>query len=93
MIVSIDLGESFFIHAILIVQDLLSGIAPPEGLDSQWLQNFEIHIGESSDYRDNPKCSGGPFMRKDDPNSFTQAQGKPRYWKFGVELWCGMEGQ
>ena len=32
-------------------------------------------------------------MRTDDDNSFTHVIGKDRFWKYGAEIWCNMEGQ
>ena len=29
-------------------------------------QNYEIYIGNDSDYRQNNRCAGGPFMKTDD---------------------------
>ena len=54
-------------HAILIIQSLYDGY-PNEGIsgadleDYNKFQNYEIYIGDNSDYTLNSKCAGGPFM-------------------------------
>ena len=61
------------------------------------LQNVEIYIGEDLNWRNNPKCPGGPFLNFD----ATSAEYGYRYdpfknvniWKHGKEAWCNMQGQ
>lgn len=69
------------------------------------LQNFEIHIGDNSDYSQNSKCAGGPFLRVDDINSYyfdrfaydknasPSAFGRGYVWKYGIEKFCNLEGR
>ena len=35
-----------------------------------FFQNYEIYIGNDSDYTKNTKCAGGPFLHPDDPDSY-----------------------
>ena len=56
MIVGIDFQESLFMHAILHVQDLLSGWNPRSHKINKlhrFIQNYEIYIGDNSDYSQN----------------------------------------
>ena len=61
-------------------------------------QNYEIYIGNDSDYRNNIKCDGGPFMRTDNSSnyhSWTDADDNVtrNVWNFGKEVWCNLEGR
>ena len=73
MVISFNLPKSFFIHCLLIVQDLYDGVHTNDSVSSinTWLQNFEIYIGDDTDYIKNTKCPGGPFMDSNDSNSYT----------------------
>lgn len=70
-------------------------------MQKELFQNFEVYIGDDPVYSNNPKCPGGPFMLWEDQNSFTTVTQKDasgnlitvNAWKYGVELWCNMEGQ
>ena len=65
MVYGVDLGTTHFMHAILIVQDVFEMDLASSTMhtdDTEWLQNFEIWIGDNSDYWLNEKCPGGPFM-------------------------------
>ena len=66
----------------------------------QYMTNFEIYIGNDPNYLLNPRCPGGPFMRTDDPASYTELEADGRgerpagsYWNEGKEVWCNLEGQ
>ena len=58
----IDLGRSYFQHAILIVQDLLSGFVTDNDKHSRYFNNFRIYIGDEENYLMNTECQGGPFL-------------------------------
>lgn len=62
----IDLGDIYFQHAHLIIQSLYNGYAYDIILDVNKFQNYEIYIGNDSDYNKNKKCPGGPFMQTND---------------------------
>jgi len=89
----IDLKTVHFQHAVLVVQDLPGGslwsAAANELTD---FQNFEIYIGNSAAYAENPKCPGGPFLTRANSNSYS-TKGGGNTWKFGLEVWCNMEGR
>ena len=59
-------------HCILVVQDLFSTGArhSSHSNTNEYFQNYEIHVGDDSDYNNNPKCAGGPFMNVDDVNNY-----------------------
>ena len=98
---TINLGQSFFVHSVLFVQDLFKGFKPNQHNASlyQWTQNIELYIGNSSDYNNNSKCAGGPFMVLDDyTNSYTDGEYTAEsvsgsFWNYGAEVWCNTEGQ
>ena len=71
-VMTIDLAKSFFIHCFLVVQDLYGGKIPSDHLVSakEWLHDYDVHIGDSADYTENPKCTGSPFMGLTDSNSY-----------------------
>lgn len=81
----INLGVSKFQHAIVIVEDLRYSAST---YSNYFLQNYNIYVGENSDYSLNTPCEGGPFMQIDDPTS--KSEGK---WKFFKEVWCNLQGQ
>lgn len=94
---TIDLKKSFFIHCFLVVQDHYGFNFPQDIIDTadDWLHDYDVHIGDSSDYTENPKCTGSPFMKFTDPDSFTDGEysaympsGPASMWKYGKETWC-----
>ena len=79
-IFQVDLGETFFVHAFLLVQG--------EG-DLEKFGNYKIYIGDNSVYGNNAKCPGGPFMKPTDAANVD----KNGNWKLGKELWCNLPGR
>ena len=56
-----------FQHSVLIVQDIKSiQYSYETHVASSYFQNFEIYIGDSSNYTWNSKCAGGPFLEDTD---------------------------
>ena len=55
LVMTLDFKESLFQHCVLLVQDVSALV------EKNYLQNVEIYIGNSTDYKKNPKCAGGPF--------------------------------
>ena len=67
MVITLNLQKTFFVHSVLIVQDLLNGKLPENQTDTnKWLQNLDIYIGNDPDMKKNKKCPGGPFMVVED---------------------------
>ena len=71
----VDLGDSFYLHTVLLVTDLLtSAWNAPLTLDSyadskNRFQRFEIYIGDDPNYLLNEKVEGGPWLYDpSDPN-------------------------
>ena len=102
MVITLDFGKTVFQHCILVVQDIYSGRwfndYPNSTQTNYWVQNYDVHIGDDPNYLNNPKCAGSPFMRTDDPNSYTSggftAVGESGdMWNFGAEIWCNLAGQ
>ena len=99
MIIEIDLGSAFFLHCLLIVQDILSGRAPDDSKTNLWLQNFHIYIGNNLDYEKNATCAGGPFMIVGDKENwyrkgeYSGPKESGDMWNYGAEVWCNLEGQ
>ena len=55
--------EPVFMHAITHVANQYSGsFVTNHSNKSEFFQNYEIHIGNDTNYNKNPKCSGGPFL-------------------------------
>lgn len=73
-----DLGDSYFIHTVLIVDDLEESLGleyPNVHKDMTTLDNkhrfqrFEVYIGDDPDWSLNAKVEGGPWLNDpDDPN-------------------------
>ena len=63
--------------------------------ETEWVQNVDLYIGNNATYNEsgNRRCANGPFMRTDDPDSFTTFESGEQLWKYGFEAWCNLEGQ
>ena len=97
----IDFGEPVFMHAITYFQ---AQVGWNHSNKYQYFENYEIYIGNDSDYNNNQKCAGGPFLNVDDPNSFVYhpkaeindadpfGLGLGIIWPNGKEIWCNLEG-
>ena len=48
---------------------------------------FEVHIGLNSDYSENSKCAGGPYLVCN--GCIRDAD----TWPGGFEAWCGLKGE
>ena len=63
-------------------------------MDKDKFQNYEIYIGNDSDYTNNNKCAGGPFMRTNDSSNYhTYSYEGSTYdnvWNYGRETWCNL---
>ena len=71
-VLTIRLAKSYMQHAILLLEDNRQGETQTSSYNWYALfQNYEIYIGDSTDWSQNTKCPGGPFMRYDDPSSFS----------------------
>ena len=69
-IFGLDLGNIYFQHAIQIIESLHEGGIGTHLDDKDKFQNYEIYIGNHSDYTENNKCAGGPFMRTDEAANY-----------------------
>ena len=70
-----------------------------------FFQNYEIYIGDNSNYAANELCANGPFLDPNDSSSYvydysTDVGGHDAYgygvgkvWPFGREDWCNLEGR
>ena len=101
MVITLDFGKTVFQHCVLLVQDIYSGVwlteSPSDTDKNFWVQNYDVHIGDDPNYLNNPKCAGSPFMRTDDPNSYTSGTytmygDSGDMWNFGAEIWCNLAG-
>ena len=57
-------------HAITHVADMYDGMSFNHSDVSQLFQNYNIFIGNETDYTKNQKCAGGPFLQIDEPDSY-----------------------
>ena len=89
--ITIDLGQSYFQHAILAVQGVANS-ANTELPQEELLQNLRFHVGDDPDYTQNVECEGGPFLVWDDSKSYVNAKGVDQ-WKYGIEVWCNKQGR
>ena len=52
-------------HAIVYVEDMFPSNAYEVDDEifyyTEWFQNYDLYVGDSSDYKLNTKCVGGPF--------------------------------
>ena len=61
-------------------------------------QNYDLYIGDSSDYKLNTKCDGGPFQDFNNPkesqvNEYSGSDVISSVWPYGKEDWCNLEGR
>ena len=74
-------------HAILLMADhtfLKEDLATNDDMEQQF-QNFEIYIGDSTDYQQNTKCAGGPFLTPESGASQNPMQSNRVEWGYGTE--------
>ena len=77
MIIGFNFGEPVFMHAILHAQDTINCVEPTYVGSSylkNFFQNYEVFIGNSSNYTENTKCAGGPFLDPADSSSYVFSQ-------------------
>ena len=91
-----DHGEEKFQHAILFIQDLLSGYPnTPNDLADRpnfYTLNWTVYVGNSPIWSENPACPGGPHL-----NSFADyfddsGVANANVPSFGFEEWCNLPG-
>ena len=66
-ILSLDLGQSFFQHAVLLVESVDYVRTPNREKIGDWnlyLMRITIYIGDDPDWTQNPTCPGSPFLTK-----------------------------
>ena len=80
-------------HAILLLQDFLSGAVNSATPNEELFQNYEIFIGDNADFTKNTRCAGGPFMHIDDIENSWWTKNGSLVWNFGKESWCNLEGR
>ena len=73
LVITIDLKATYFIHAVLLVQDVFSGLRTADH-DSrlEFVQNIEIYLGESKAWSSQSKCPNGPYQRYSVDSSYTR---------------------
>ena len=57
---TVDLGDSFFIHALVLVQSW----------DEYSFGPYEVYVGDDSDFKMNSKCPGGPHQDKQSSRAY-----------------------
>ena len=57
-------------HAVTHVADMYEERSFDHNDKSQLFQNYNIFIGNESDYTKNQKCAGGPFLQIDEPDNY-----------------------
>ena len=82
-------------HAILLLEDHYGGGPTTSSYnDDNLFNNYEIYIGDDSDWNNNVKCPGGPFMQLTDNDSYSvDPYSGQTIWNFGRETWCNLKGQ
>ena len=69
---TINLKKVYFIHSVLFVQDVLSGIlgsVSTADLDKYHATQIDVHIGSDSIWSNNPKCTLTPRLAADHKDS------------------------
>ena len=99
--IEFDLGDSFFQHCVVLIQDLYGGQPHEHSNLNEYFQNYEIYIGDDATYTNNPKCAGGPFMKTSDDSNYstvsyvdnTIPHDNVKVWNYGRENWCNLQGR
>ena len=91
------------VNAILVVQDQFTGFSDQHTNWNEYFQNFSLYIGDSTDWNENEKCPGWPYMTTADSDSWYNDErtcddsGCSRHpgnvWTYGTEVWCNIAGQ
>ena len=85
-VLGVDHGQSYFQHAIFIVQDMFDSWG---GNISNYFDDYLIFIGENEDYNLNTPCASNPVMESSGSgDAYLYSQ-----WKFGKEEWCNLQGR
>ena len=94
-VLTIQLDRSFMQHAILLLEEHYDDDPQKNSYDDRDLfNNYEIYIGDDTNWTNNVKCEGGPFMHLEDTNSYSDdPYTGDTIWNFGRETWCNLKGQ
>ena len=93
IVFTVDLKQSFFVHAVILAENDTNIGLDPENLRKNTFGPYEIHIGDSNIWSVNPKCADGPFLDPSDPASMKMESNAKEYYRHGQEKFCNMEGQ
>ena len=82
------------INAILIAQNQMGGYSEATHDDIKNFQNAQVYIGDSTDWRENELCPGGPYMttEADSDSWYFDERARQIVWSFGAEIWCNKSG-
>ena len=84
MVFRVDLLETYFVHAILLVQSIS---------DVKGFGDYKIHVGDSAeDKNQNALCADGPYLNPSDPESY-ENNDSTNPFRYGKEIWCNREGR
>ena len=90
MVVGVRVIDKAFVHAVVVVMQIPFGYT---GLMTEF-HNFEVHVGNNSNYQNNPTCDGGPWMEEDQASSNAGMTIDPSTgsytWGWGKEVWCNL---
>ena len=71
-VLTVDLKAKYLVDGFLLIQDLYSGYSYQHTNTNEYFQNYSMLVGNSTDWRKNPSCPGGPYMtiaKDDSPES------------------------
>ena len=100
-VLTVDLMAKYLVDGFLLVQDLYAGNSWGHTDQSQYFQNYSVHVGNNIDYRQNPSCPGAPFMRIEKYGSESgwvydgkaNLNGQGLVWRYGTERPCNLVGR
>ena len=99
MSIVLDLKQSYFQHAILILDDHFGDPMQISSLGSKsnLLQKLQVYVGDDpNDYLQNNLCPGGPYLDREDQSNWVNDPNNnfnDEVWKYGAEIWCNKEGR
>ena len=82
-VVTLELDNTYQVDAILIMGDWRP---------ANHLSEFNLYVGNDSDYTNNVQCAGGPFAFPVDSDYGTWTESSTS-WVNGVEAWCNLSGK
>ena len=71
-VLTVDLKAKYLVDGFLLVQDLYNIRAwgdHREATRMNWFGNYTVHVGNDTNWENNPTCPDGPFLTRGGPEN------------------------